>query len=143
MDVRQDAFLAAARSALAFRDDAAGREDVEGPCTLADEVRCGLETRAPANASAREERDDLGAEEPRGGLGGVSGVGVLRQDDDEAPPEAKMERGDHDRQGRFGDSRPRALPVRRLDREALVHGGELVGEGLQALAVHELSGDDL
>jgi N-carbamoyl-L-amino-acid hydrolase len=28
MDVRQDAFLAAARSALAFRDDAAAREDV-------------------------------------------------------------------------------------------------------------------
>jgi N-carbamoyl-L-amino-acid hydrolase len=28
MDVRQDAFLAAARSALAFRDDAAGRDDV-------------------------------------------------------------------------------------------------------------------
>ena len=30
MDVRRDAFIAAARSAVAFRDDAAGRDDVRG-----------------------------------------------------------------------------------------------------------------
>ena len=54
-------------------------EHVERARPLADEVRRRLEARRPVDAAGREQRDLLVAEEPRGRLGGVARVGVLRR----------------------------------------------------------------
>ena len=62
----------------------AALEHGESADALADEVRRRLEARAPVHAAGREERDVLVAEEPTGCLGCVAGVGVLRQQHDQA-----------------------------------------------------------
>jgi len=81
MDVRKDAFLAAARSALAFRDDAARREDVRattgnvtvvpgivtafnGTCTLTlDQRALDAEVLADMLATAKAESERIAGEE--------------------------------------------------------------------------------
>src|SRR5205085_4513650 len=63
---------------------AATREDVECTRALADEVGRRLEPGAPADATAREQRNPLVTEVPRRALRGVSCVRVLRREEDEA-----------------------------------------------------------
>ena len=62
------------------------------------------------HAAARQQRDLLRAEEPGRGLGGVAGVGVLGQEDDEPSVELAVERGEDERQA---GSETRALVPRR------------------------------
>ena len=82
-------------------DEAAGREDVECSGPLADEVRRRLEPGAPADAAARQERDAIVAEEPRGRLGRVPRVRVLGEHDHESPLELDVESGEEERQRRL------------------------------------------
>ena len=81
MDVRQDAFLAAARSALAFRDDAASRDDVRattgnvtvspgivtafnGTCTITlDQRALDADVLADMLATAKAESEQIAGEE--------------------------------------------------------------------------------
>ena len=81
MDVRQDAFLAAARSALAFRDDAASRDDVRattgnvtvspgivtafnGTCTITlDQRALDADVLADMLAAAKAESEQIATEE--------------------------------------------------------------------------------
>ena len=46
-------------------DESTGGEDVERPCSFADEMRRRLEPRGVRDAPARQQRDPLGPEEPR------------------------------------------------------------------------------
>ena len=73
-------------------DEPAGREDVQGARSLADEVRRRLEPRAPGDTTAREERHVLVPDEPARGLGDVPRVRVLGREDDERPAELLVER---------------------------------------------------
>ena len=57
-------------------DESAAFEHVERSRPLADEVRRRLEAGAPADAAAREKRDLVVAEVPRGRFGDVPRVGV-------------------------------------------------------------------
>jgi hypothetical protein len=75
-------------------DEPAGREDVQGARPLAHEVRRRLEPRAPADTTAREERDVLVPDEPAGGLGDVARVRVLGREHDERSRQLLVERGD-------------------------------------------------
>jgi hypothetical protein len=59
-------------------DEPAGGEDIERASAFADEVRRGFEAGAPVDAPARQHRDAFIAEEPRGALGGVASVLILR-----------------------------------------------------------------
>ena len=100
-------------------------EDVEGACTLPDEMRRRLEAGAPADPAAREERYLVVAEVPRGCFGDVPRVGVLRGEDDQRPVELLVEGGDDERQRRLGDAGPGV--------------GELLEERAEALAFGELA----
>ena len=125
------------------RDEAAGGEDVERPGPLTDEVRRRLEPGAPTNAAARQERDAVVTEEPGGRLGRVARVGVLGEDDHEATIEPEVESREEERQRGLGDPRARPFAVRRLDGEALVRFGDLVGERPKPLAFGELLCNDV
>jgi hypothetical protein len=85
----------------------------------------------------------LVAEEPTGGLGGVACVGVLGKDDDEASLEAEVQSGEKDGKCGLRDARPRAFAVGGLDGEALVGDREVVCKRLEALALGELSSNDV
>src|SRR5205823_9053108 len=61
-------------------DEPSAREDVQRAGTLADEVRRRLEAGAPVHAAARQQRDELVAQEPGGPLRGVARVCVLRRE---------------------------------------------------------------
>jgi hypothetical protein len=93
-------------------DEPAGGEHVERTGTLAHEMRRRLEARVPADASARQERHAVGAEEPRGCVGGVPRVGVLRQQQHERPVEVVVQRRDDEWQGRLRDSSARGQRLR-------------------------------
>ena len=82
-------------------DEAAAGKYRQSARSLADQMRRRLETGLPADAAARQEPDLLLAEEPGGRLGGVAGVGVLRQQADERALELLEERREHDGQRRL------------------------------------------
>ncbi len=86
-------------------DEPAARKHVEGARALADEVGRRLEPRLPADAAARQVADDVLAEEPGRGLGGIACVRVLGKKADERPLEPLVERREDDRQRRFRDAR--------------------------------------
>ncbi len=117
-------------------DEPAGRKDVEGARSLADEVRRRLEPRAPADAPAREERHVLVSDEPAGGLGDVARVRVLGREDDERPAELFVQRRDQQRERRFRDAR---ACVRELvdERAKALAVGELANERVQHGSVHD------
>ena len=119
-------------------DEPAGGEDVERPRPLADEVRRRLEPRRVRDAAAREQRDAIGAEEPRGALGRVARVRVLGEEDQQPPPELLVQRREHERQRRLGDARPAGQRLR----ECLepIGGGELRDEGVKRRLVHANGG---
>jgi hypothetical protein len=83
-------------------DEPTAGQDVEGTCTLADEVGRRLEPRLPADAAARQVADDVVSEEPGSGLRRVACVRVLGQQAEKRPPELLVERPEDDRQGRLG-----------------------------------------
>ena len=85
-------------------DEPAAGEHLQGARPLADEVRRRLEPGAPVDAAGREERDLVLAQEPRRGLGGVPGVGVVREERDEPAPELDVQSGEEQRQRRLGDA---------------------------------------
>jgi N-carbamoyl-L-amino-acid hydrolase len=79
MHLRRDAFLAAARSALAFREDAAARDDVRATTGIV-RVSPGIVTACARRGRARRHaRDGAGehcADRGRGGLRGRLGAGL-------------------------------------------------------------------
>ena len=85
-------------------DEPAGGEHVERACALTDEVRRGVEAGAPVDAAARQHRDAFVAEEPRGALGGVASVLILRGQQNERAIELLVERREQQRQRGLGDA---------------------------------------
>ena len=81
---------------------------------LSDEVRRRPQPRIRAHAAARQEGDTLGPEVPRGGLGKIARVGVLRNEDRQRAAELLVQRRHHERQRRLGDARTRRQRVREL-----------------------------
>jgi hypothetical protein len=79
-------------------------QDLERAGPLADEMWRGLEAGFESHTAAGEERDAVLAEKPGGRLGRIAGVGVLRQQTDEAALEL-VEAGQDERQGGLRDAR--------------------------------------
>ena len=117
-------------------DEAAGGEDVEGASPLADEMRRGLEARAPADAAAREERYQVVAEKPRGRFCDVSRVRVLGGQDDQRSAELLVQRGEEERQRRLRDAGARVRQLLQERAEALAVG-ELADERVEDGPVHD------
>ena len=86
-------------------DEPAGREDVERTGPLPDEMRCGVEARAPVDAAARKHCDAFLAEKPRRALGGIARVLILGRQQDERTVELLVQRREQERQRRLGDAR--------------------------------------
>ena len=107
-------------------DEPAAFEHRERTGALADEVRRRLEPRPEPDAARREEADRVVAEEPRGRLGGVARVGVLRDEEHEPPSELLVQRRDDERQHRLGNAGARGQ-----------RGGELLEPLLRAEALDE------
>ena len=118
--------------------EAAAGEDIEGARPLADEVGWRLETRSVRDAPTREQSDAIRAEEPRGSFGGVAGVRVLGQEDEEAASELLVERGENERKRRLRHARATGQRLR----ECLepIAAGELRDEGVKGCLVHANSG---
>ena len=116
-------------------DQSAALQHRECPRPLADEVRRRLEPGLGAHAAAREIADRLVAEKPRRGLGCVASVGVLRQQADERPLEALVQRRQHDRQRGFADAGTRRQRLGELGEAPVVR--ELADECVKYRAVHE------
>ncbi|MDQ3778181.1 MAG: hypothetical protein M3310_04855, partial [Actinomycetota bacterium] len=123
--------------------EAAGRQHVERSRTLADQMRGRFQARVPPDAPAREQGDVVTAEKPRGGLGGVAGVAVLRHQNDEAAVEAKVKRSEEERERRFRHPRAGSAAIGGLDGKPFVCRSELLGERLQPLALGELAGENV
>jgi hypothetical protein len=70
----------------------AGREHLESTGPLADEMRRGLQTRARADAAAREQRDGSGIDVPADRLGDVACLLVLREQACDRPRKRRVER---------------------------------------------------
>ena len=103
-------------------DEPAGREDVERTGPLPDEMRRGVEARAPVDAAAREHCDAFLAEKPRRALGGIARVLILGRQQDERTVELLVQRREQERQRRLGDARS---------------GRKGFGKGLEPLALSE------
>ena len=116
-------------------DEAAAGEHVERAGALADEVRRRLEAGAEADAARGEQRDVLLADEPADGLGGVAGVGVLREEHEEAAAELVVERREQERQRRLGDAGARRQ--RRGERGQALVGAEALDERVEERTVHD------
>ena len=99
-------------------------------------MRRRLETRVEGDAASRHEGDVLFAEEPRGGLGHVSRLGVLRKQADDATPESQVHGREQQRQSRLGDARVRVAELGRERAEALALG-ELAREDVEHGPVHD------
>ena len=82
--------------------EAAGREDVERPIALPDEVRRRREARVPADPSAREQCDRPVAGKPGGALGRIARIGVFGKEDEQRPLELGVERGEEQGKNRLG-----------------------------------------
>ena len=85
-------------------DEPAAGEHVERSCTLADEVRRRPQARAERDAAARHEGDGSSVDEPGRRLGGVARVLVVGKHAQQACPAPLVERGEEQRQRRFGDA---------------------------------------
>ena len=83
------------------RNDAAGCQRRQRLCTLAREVRSGLEARAPVDAAVGQVRNRRRRGEGRDGIGELPGAVVVRNDDRERGAllalALKVQRGDHER----------------------------------------------
>ena len=90
------------------------------------------------DAAAREQSHPVGAEEPRCTLGRIPRVGVLGQEDQQAPAELFVERGQHEREGRLRHARPGGQRFR--ERLESIAGGELGDEGVKGRLVHANGG---
>ncbi len=115
-------------------DESPGGVDVERPEALAHEMRGRREPALVGDAPRGEQPHPLGAQEPAGRIGGVSGVGVLRKQADERALDSRLaagepERGEEDRQERLGDPCCRA-PLRARERTQPLALGELGRDGL-------------
>ena len=86
------------------------------------------------DASARQQPDALAADEPRGGVGRITRVGVLRQDADEAAAGELVQPGEHEGERRLRDAGSRRERFREA-LEALVVD-ELGDQRVQYRAVH-------
>ena len=91
------------------------------------------------DAAAREQRDPVGAEEPRCALGRVPGVGVLGQEDQQAAAELLVQRREHERQRRLGDARATRQGLH--ERLEPLARGELGDEGVKGCRVHANGGE--
>ena len=120
------------------RDETAGREHVQGPGTLADEVRRRVEPRFPADAATREQRDAVRVDEPRCRLGRITRVRVLGEQDDDATIELAVERRQEEGQRGLGHTSSRPAAIGGLDGELSARCAELVEEALEAVAPGEL-----
>ena len=116
-------------------DETAACEDIERTRALAHEVRRRLESGVPADAAAREQRDALLAEEPRGGLGSVASVGVLGQHGDQRPLEPLVEGREQERKRRLGHASVRRQRLGEGDQPLVLD--ELADEGVQDRTVHD------
>ncbi len=116
-------------------DEPAAGEHVQRPRTLADQVRRGLESRLPGDATARQQPDRVLAEEPGGGLGRVARVRVLGEEADERPLEPLVERGEEHRQRGLRDAGARRQRLGQLDEP--VELDELADEGVEYRTVHD------
>ena len=90
------------------------------------------------DAAAREQRDAVGAEEPRCALGRVPSVGVLGQEDQQPAPELLVQRREHERERGLGDARPAGKGLR--ERLEPVARRELRDEGVKGCLVHANGG---
>ena len=116
----------------------AALEERQRSRSFSDEVRRRLETGLPRHAAARQEADLLVAEEPRGGLGRVARVGVLRQEADERTLEPLVERGEQHGQGRLRDAGARRQRLGQLLEALRVR--DLADECVQYRTVHANGG---
>ena len=119
-------------------DEAAGGEDVESPRPLADEVRRRLEPGCVRDAAAREQRDAVGAEEPRRALGRVPRIRVLGEEDQQPSPELLVQRREDERERRLGDARPAGQRLH--ERLESLGCRELRDEGVERSLVHANGG---
>jgi hypothetical protein len=83
-------------------DEPAALQDVQRPRPLTDEVRRRREAGVPAHAATRQQCNPLLAEVPRGCLGDVARVGVLRDEERQSAAELLVQRGEDERQHRLG-----------------------------------------
>ena len=119
-------------------DEPAAGEDVEGARPLADEVRRRLEAGRVRDATAREKGHGVRPEKPRGSFGGVAGVRVLGQQNEQAASELLVERCQNERKRRLRDTRATGQRLREcLEPFA---AGELRDEGVKGCLVHAKSG---
>ena len=116
-------------------DETATLEHVEGTGALADQMRRRLETRLPANATRREQRHRLVAEEPAGRFGDVPRVCVLGERDDQPSADLVVQRRDDQRQHRLGDAGARRQRLREF-LEALF-GANALDEAVENRTVHD------
>ena len=94
-----------------------------------------LEAGLPAHAAAREVADRVVAEEPGRSLRGVPRVGVLREQADERPLQALVQRGENDRQRGLADTGTRRQRLGELGEALVVR--ELADERMEYRTVHE------
>ena len=109
-------------------DETAGRQHVERPGALADEMRGRLESRADADTAARQQRDGRRIDEPADGFRGVARVLVLRQHCEQGLAAGLVQRGEDEWERRLRDARGRR---------------ELVEERTKRLALGELGDEDM
>ena len=101
-------------------------QDVEGAGPFADQVRGRIEPRVRADATARQERNRRGIDEPADSLGDVARILVLGEHADERAFERRVQRPEEERQRGLGHARVRRERVDERG-EALARG-ELVDE---------------
>src|SRR4051794_33334952 len=116
-------------------DEPALCEHVERPCSLAHEVRRRREPRLPRDTATRQQTDLLVPEKPRGSFGGVAGVRVLRQENDEPTLEALVQRCQQKRQRRLRHTGARRQRLRKLAKALVLD--ELLDERMQYRTVHD------
>src|SRR3989442_9188076 len=97
-------------------------------------MRRRLETGLPAHTAAREERDELGPEEPAGRLSQIAGVDVVRQETDQRPGKLQVQSRDDERQGGLRDTR--SSGKRSRERAQALATCELAGERVEHRLVH-------
>jgi hypothetical protein len=88
-------------------DETAPREDFEGSCPLADEVRGRLETGSRVYATTRKERNATGVGVPADRLGDVARLLVVCEEAHERPSALTVERREEKRKRRLRDARVR------------------------------------
>src|SRR4051794_30589737 len=97
-----------------------------------------LKPRFVRDAAAREKRDPVGAEEPRGALGRIARVRILREQDQEPPAELLVQRCQHERERGLGDACPGGKRLH--ERLESLAGSELRDKGIERRLVHAKGG---